>query len=297
MGDPLGIGAEITLKALPKFRNGLSFQVFGDPELLPGLEPGELRAVIVPKSEQRYSPRGAGQASIAYLDRAMQAWRAGEIDALVTAPISKTHVQAAGFPFPGHTEYLAAQTNAEKFVMMMAGPRLRVSLVTIHEPLSRVPALLTREKILDTVAVTYRALRERFRLREPRLAVCGLNPHAGENGLLGREEIEILAPALAEAARRGFPCAGPKVPDAVFHEAYEGKWDAVVCMYHDQGLIPFKMIHFRDGVNVTLGLPLVRTSPDHGTAFDIAGQGVADSASMEAAIRLAAELAASKEPS
>lgn len=291
MGDPLGIGAEITRKALPKFRDKFSFKVFGDAELLPDLAAGELVAISTSKVGKVYSTQEAGQASVAYLDRAMQAWRAGEIDALVTAPISKTHVQAAGFPFPGHTEYLAAQTQTEKFVMMMAGPRLRVTLVTIHEPLSRVPQLLTLEKIVATIEVTCRSLRERFRIREPKVAVCGLNPHAGENGLLGKEEIEIIAPAIAEAARRGFPCSGPKVPDAVFHEAYEGTWDAVVCMYHDQGLIPFKMIHFQDGVNVTLGLPLVRTSPDHGTAFDIAGKGIADSSSMEAAIRLAAELA------
>jgi len=287
MGDPLGIGAEITLKALPKFRNHISFQVFGDPALLPGLPAGELVSVATPKSGTRYSETEAGAASVAYLDRAMEAWRRGEIQGLVTAPISKSHVQAAGFPFPGHTEYLAAQTHTEKFVMMMAGPRLRVTLVTIHEPLSKVPSLLSREKIVTTVGITHQELRRKFRIAEPRIAVCGLNPHAGESGILGREEIEVIAPALEEARRQGYACSGPSVPDAVFHEAYEGRWDAVVCMYHDQGLIPFKMVHFQDGVNVTLGLPLVRTSPDHGTAFDIAGKGVADSSSMEAAIRLA----------
>ncbi|MCE9624594.1 MAG: 4-hydroxythreonine-4-phosphate dehydrogenase PdxA [Deltaproteobacteria bacterium] len=291
IGDPLGIGAEITLKALAKFPQAQAFRVFGDPELLAGLPESRLRSVLVPKASSEYSPQEAGRASIAYLESAVQAWREGDIQALITAPISKSHVNAAGFPFPGHTEYLADRTRTKDFVMMMAGPRLRVTLVTIHEPLSRVPSLLTREKILMTLEVTYRALQERFRIKLPRVAVCGLNPHAGENGLLGREEIEIIAPALEEAKRRGFPGEGPKVPDAVFHEAYEGKWDAVVCMYHDQGLIPFKMIHFQDGVNVTLGIPLIRTSPDHGTAFDIAGRGIADSSSMEAAIRMAIEMA------
>lgn len=290
MGDPLGIGPEIILKALPKFRGALSFKVFGDPDLLSGIPADELIGVAAGPSRRPHSPEEAGQASIECLDRAMQAWSAGEIDALVTAPISKTHVQAAGFPFPGHTEYLADRTQSDKFVMMMAGPRIKVALVTIHEPIARVSSLLTSEKILTTLEITYEALRSRFRIAKPRVAVCGLNPHAGENGLLGREEIEIIAPAIAEAERMGFPCSGPKVPDAVFHEAYRGEWDAVICMYHDQGLIPFKMIHFDDGVNLTLGLPLLRTSPDHGTAFDIAGKGMANSASMEAAIRLAAQL-------
>ncbi|MFO1463772.1 MAG: 4-hydroxythreonine-4-phosphate dehydrogenase PdxA [bacterium] len=290
MGDPLGVGAEIILKALPKFRERISFQVFGDPGLLGDLPSGELIPVLTPKPGEAYDAVSAGHASVAYLDRAMAAWQRGEIRGLVTAPIAKRHVQAAGFPFPGHTEYLAAQTHCQNFVMMMAGPRLRVTLVTIHEPLGKVPGLLSREKILATVELTFRELRAKFKIPAPRLAVCGLNPHAGEAGILGREEIDLIAPALEEARRRGYPCSGPLVPDAVFHEAYEGKWDAVVCMYHDQGLIPFKMIHFRDGVNLTLGLPLVRTSPDHGTAFDIAGQGIADSASMEAAIQLAHQL-------
>ena len=290
MGDPLGIGAEIVLKALSGWKGSSGIKVFGDPHSLKELPRGELLPVSSGQVGRKPSPEEAGQASIAYLDAAMAAWRRGEIDALVTAPIAKHHVHLAGFPFPGHTEYLAAQTKTEKFAMMMAGPRLKVTLVTIHEPLKHVPALLSLEKILDTIEITHRALRERFGIAKPRLAVCGLNPHAGEEGLLGREEIEIIAPAIAEAKRRGLDCEGPKVPDAVFHEAYEGHWDALICMYHDQGLIPFKMVHFREGVNVTLGLPLVRTSPDHGTAFDIAGQGEADPSSMIAALRLAEEM-------
>jgi 4-hydroxythreonine-4-phosphate dehydrogenase len=290
MGDPLGIGPESVLKALPQFRDQAAFRVFGDAGLLKGLAKDELVPVTADAANQEAREVWAGRASVAYLDAAMAAYQSGEIHALVTAPISKSHVHRAGFPFPGHTEYLAKQTGTQKYVMMMAGPRLRVSLVTIHEPIAKVSADLSVEKIVACIEVTYRSLRERFRISAPRVAVCGLNPHAGENGLLGTEEQTIIGPAVAEAERRGWACSGPRVPDAVFHEAWEGQWDAVVCMYHDQGLIPFKMVHFKDGVNVTLGLPLVRTSPDHGTAFDIAGKGIADPSSMIAAIRLALEL-------
>ncbi len=289
MGDPLGIGAEIILKSLPQLRSHSRFKVFGDPKLLADLPKEEL-IPISPEATDLKIPKGAGRASVAYLDAAMDAYFKKEIDALVTAPISKAHVHLAGFPFPGHTEYLAAKTQTEKFVMMMAGPRLKVSLVTIHEPLARVSGLLSESKIIDCIRITWESLQTRFSLQAPRLAVCGLNPHAGEDGLLGKEELEIIRPALDKARAKGYGCSGPAVPDAVFHEAYEGKWDAVVCMYHDQGLIPFKMIHFQEGVNVTLGLPLVRTSPDHGTAFDIAGKGIADPSSMTAAIRMALEM-------
>jgi 4-hydroxythreonine-4-phosphate dehydrogenase len=290
MGDPLGIGAEIIQKALPKFRGKIAIKVFGDPDLLTTLPAQELIRIQISNRQSDYTPTLAGLASVAYLDRAMDAYAKKEIDALVTAPISKSHVKLAGFPFPGHTEYLAQKTNTQKFVMMMASSSLKVTLVTIHEPLKNVSSLLSINKILDTVEVTHRSLQEKFHISSPRIAVCGLNPHAGEGGLLGSEEKEIIAPAIAEANRSGYSCSGPMVPDAVFHEIYQGKWDAVVCMYHDQGLIPFKMIHFRDGVNVTLGLPLIRTSPDHGTAFDIAGKGIADSSSIEAAIQMAIEM-------
>ncbi len=300
MGDPLGIGPEITQKALPKFRSQANFKVFGDPRFLPEILPDEtvgaqfIAPGPTPDRFPENSPAWAGAMSVAALERAMVAYQAGQIQALVTAPISKAHVKAADFPFPGHTEYLAAKTRCEKFVMMMAGPRLRVTLVTIHEPLAEVAAKLRPEKILNTIEITFTALQKLFHLKNPRLAVCGLNPHAGEGGLIGDEEKRIIQPAVAEANRKGYTCTGPHVPDAVFHEAYEGKWDAVICMYHDQGLIPFKMIHFWDGVNVTLGLPLIRTSPDHGTAFDIAGKGIADSRSMETAIRLAIQMVGGK---
>lgn len=290
MGDPLGIGPEIILKGLPKFSQSTRFKVFGDPELLSALSPDQLCSIPVLKETNTWSELEAGRAAIAYLEAAMEAYQRGEIHGLVTAPISKAHVKLAGFSFPGHTEYLAAKTGVKKFTMMMSGPRLKVTLVTIHEALAQVSSLLNVDKIAQVIELTYSSLKECFGLVEPRIAVCGLNPHAGESGLMGTEEIEIIAPAIAAATKRGYPCQGPVVPDAVFFEAYQGKWDAVVCMYHDQGLIPFKMIHFREGVNVTLGLPLVRTSPDHGTAFDIAGKGIADTSSMEAAIELAIDM-------
>ena len=290
MGDPLGIGPEIILKALPKYRAQIDFRVFGDSRLLAGLPPEELIEITQLPSQPAPSAREAGAAAVAYLEAAMEAHARGEIQGLVTAPISKAHVQLAGFPFPGHTEYLAAKTGTEKFAMMMAGDKLRVTLVTIHRPLVEIPSSITLTNILKTIEITYQSLKNLFGIAKPRVAVCALNPHAGEGGLLGTEEKKVIAPAIAAAREKGYACEGPRVPDAVFYEAYRGQWDAVVCMYHDQGLIPFKMIHFQDGVNVTLGLPLVRTSPDHGTAFDIAGKGLAESTSMESAIELAIDL-------
>lgn len=292
MGDPMGIGPEVIGKALPKFKGQANFKVFGDTALAAALPEGMLLPVTHGPSPT-WDPKSAGAASVAFLEAAMEAYDRGEIEGLVTAPISKAHVQAAGFPFPGHTEFLAHHTGTQRFAMMMAGPRLRVTLVTIHRPLQEIPSSITLEKIIETIEITYQSLKRLFKISRPRIAVCGLNPHAGEGGLMGREEIEIISPAIAAARDRGYECDGPAVPDAVFHEAYEGKYDAVVAMYHDQGLIPFKLVHFWEGVNVTLGLPLVRTSPDHGTAFDIAGKGLADSRSMEAAIRMAIEMAGS----
>ena len=176
----------------------------------------------------------------------------------------------------------------------MASPTLKVTLVTIHVPLKEISKLLTEEKIIDTVKITYDSLQKWWGIENPRVAVCGLNPHAGEQGVLGDEEIKIITPAIQKLSLEGYTVEGPLVPDAVFHQAYEGKFDAVVCMYHDQGLIPFKMLHFRDGVNVTLGLPIIRTSPDHGTGFDIVGKGIADPSSMKEAIRLAVFMSQSK---
>ncbi len=221
----------------------------------------------------------------------------GAVSGLVTAPIAKAPLYAAGFGFPGHTEFLAELTAASRHdgargpVMMLTAADLRVALVTIHEPLAKVPALLTIEKIVNAGLVTAQALRRDFGIAVPRLAVAGLNPHAGESGALGREEIEVIAPAVRALRELGVEATGPSPADSLFHPEARARYDAVLCMYHDQALIPVKMLDFWGGVNVTLGLPIVRTSPDHGTGFDIAGRGLARPDSLIAAIRLAAEIA------
>jgi 4-hydroxythreonine-4-phosphate dehydrogenase len=227
----------------------------------------------------------------------VQLIRRGVIDGMTTCPISKASLQAAGYVYPGHTEMLAELTGTEHYAMMLAGPRLRVTLVTIHCPLSQVAARLTEEAIIDLIRITYRALRTDFALSRPKIAVAGLNPHAGENGLFGDEETNLIQPAINQALKEGITVEGPFPPDTVFFKAATGLYDAVVCMYHDQGLIPFKLLHFSDGVNVTLGLPLVRTSVDHGTAYDIAGKGLADANSLTAAVNLAATISANRKRS
>jgi 4-hydroxythreonine-4-phosphate dehydrogenase len=209
---------------------------------------------------------------------------------MATAPISKRVLQSAGHRYPGHTELLAQLSGVDDVVMMLAGERLRVTLVTIHEALRDVPGLLSRERILRTIRTTAAGL-SRYFVHRPRLAVLALNPHGGEGGIFGREEEEIIAPAIAAAREEALDVRGPFPADTLFHVAVRGAYDAVVCMYHDQGLIPLKLLHFDDGVNVTLGLPIIRTSVDHGTAYDLAGTGRASSASMAAAILMAADMA------
>ena len=217
----------------------------------------------------------------------------GHAAAMVTGPISKEALNRAGHHYPGHTELLAELTGAREFVMMLAGERLKVTLVTIHEALKDVPELLTCEKVLSTIRITYHDVNRYFR-RNPRIAVLALNPHCGEGGLFGDEEERIIGPAVKTAKNEGIDVVGPLSADTLFHFASQGAYDAVVCMYHDQGLIPLKLLHFDDGVNVTLGLPIIRTSVDHGTAYDLAGTGTASARSMTAAIRMAAEMAKTK---
>lgn len=212
----------------------------------------------------------------------------GHCGALVTCPISKKQLQMAGYRYPGHTEMLAALTQTRKVRMMMAGPRLKVVLVTIHEPLRQVANLLDIQEISDCIAMTRASLCRDFALSEPRIAVAGLNPHCGEGGLFGDEEARLVAPAVKEQQRSTLgTITGPWPSDTVFFQAANGVFDAVIAMYHDQGLIPFKLLHFKDGVNVTLGLPIVRTSVDHGTAYDIAGKNLADPTSLLAAMDMA----------
>lgn len=310
LGDPAGVGPELVVRALAQEGQG-DVVVFGDRHVLEQaaqlsrVEPPR-RVVPVTKLSAIPPPRSAagGRAQVAYLEAAVLAARGGEIDGLVTAPIHKAACREAGFQFPGHTEFLAWYLERRNRVaMMLAGPHLRVVPVTTHIALADVPRALSIDGIARAAALTLMALREDFGIERPRVAVCGLNPHAGEGGHFGDEEQTVIAPAI-EAVAGGplansfsFELSGPHVPDAVFRQAAaapvgEGRFDAVLAMYHDQGLIPLKLVDFDDGVNVTLGLPIVRTSPDHGVAYDIAGTGRVRDASFRAALRLARELVA-----
>jgi 4-hydroxythreonine-4-phosphate dehydrogenase len=325
MGDPAGIGPEVALKAItaPALAARVEPILVGDLAvwqetarrlgwgalgLRPAsLEPGNavgpraLQVVVTSRLAARYRIPGApagraaakacGAAAYAAIIEAVRLVQAGDAAGLVTAPINKAHVVAAGHDFPGHTELLARLAGGVPVRMMMAGPRLRVVLVTTHLRLADVPRCLSRTAVLETITITARSLRDRFGIAVPRLAVAGLNPHAGEHGLFGDEESRIILPAVRAARRRGITVTDPLAADGLFAQAADGVYDAIICMYHDQGLAPFKLLHFADGVNVTLGLPFVRTSPDHGTAFDIAGTGRADPRSMIAAMQMAAAAA------
>jgi 4-hydroxythreonine-4-phosphate dehydrogenase len=234
---------------------------------------------------------------VRWIERAVALALAGEAAGVVTGPIAKATLYEAGFAYPGHTEFLGVLTEAAPLagergpVMMLAAADLRVALVTVHAPLARVPALVTRERIVHAGLVTAQALTRDFGIAAPRLAVAGLNPHAGEGGTIGREEVEVVGPAVEALRAAGIDARGPSPADSLFHPAARATYDAALCLYHDQALIPVKMLDFWGGVNLTLGLPIVRTSPDHGTAFDIAGRGVARPDSLSAAIRMAAQIA------
>ena len=230
-----------------------------------------------------------------YIEEAVRLVQANQLAGLVTCPISKAALKAGGYRFPGHTEMLAELCQARDFAMMMAGATLKITLVSIHQPLAEVPGAITQEAVLRMINITGQALRDDFAVPEPRLAVAGLNPHAGEDGMFGEEEQRVIAPAVAAARRAGWQVEGPFPPDTIFGKAVAGQFDAVVCMYHDQGLIPFKLLHFSDGVNVTLGLPIVRTSVDHGTAYDIAGKGLAEPTSLAAAVAMAEAIVANRQ--
>ncbi len=317
MGDPVGIGPEIILFALsqPDIFSICKPFVLGDIAMLEyakrytgsmiDLNPihnpdeGKYRAGSIdvvslseldPGDIQPGKPSvRTGRAMVNYITVAIDMAIRGQISALVTCPINKAAMQLAGFHYNGHTELLAEKTKAGNIVMMLAGSMLRVVPVTIHMPLKAVSAFLTTEKIFKAISITNRGLTEYFGLKEPRIAVAGLNPHAGEEGIFGDEEDRIIAPAIVQAKKEGYDTVGPFPSDTLFYHAKNGNYDAVVCMYHDQGLIPFKMIHFNDGVNTTLGLPIIRTSVDHGTAYDIAGTGKANPGSLLAAIKMAIE--------
>ncbi len=280
VGDAAGIGPEIISAALASDRlpAGTDFHTIGD------------RVKCTPGNP---SPETA-RAALCALEESTALARSGKIDAVVTGPIHKARMYQVGFEFPGQTEFFASRWGVDNFAMLLTGRALTVALVTTHIPLHAVASSLHKSEIVRVGILLENFLRQRHN-RPSRIAVAGLNPHAGESGEIGREEIEIIAPAIATLRstsnhRPATLFAGPFSPDTVFHHAASGDWDAVLCMYHDQGLIPLKLHAFHEGVNVTLGLPFPRTSPDHGTAFEIAGKGIARPDSMIAAINLAAEL-------
>ncbi|MBU0909401.1 MAG: 4-hydroxythreonine-4-phosphate dehydrogenase PdxA [Proteobacteria bacterium] len=269
-------GDEVATQVIPVFR----------PADFPDLDPATL---IWGRPDSR-----TGRAMGCCIETAVQLIRQQVFSGMTTCPITKKSLNEAGYAFPGHTEMLASLCRSGDYAMMMAGTRLRVTLVTIHTPLHAVPGALTPEKIDKLIAMTARSLQQDFAIAVPRLAVAALNPHAGEDGMFGNEEETLIRPAILRAQRAGWRISGPYPADTVFYKAVSGDYDAVVCMYHDQGLIPFKLLHFKDGVNVTIGLPIVRTSVDHGTAYDIAGKGKADPASLAAAVAMAWEIIANR---
>jgi 4-hydroxythreonine-4-phosphate dehydrogenase len=324
VGEPAGIGPEIAIRAAWALREQASCVLVGDAAFLsltaslidpairlsaistmalrhsglPHFGPGTIPVIDVPLDAHvvpgQLDARN-GRAVLATLDLAIEGCNAGWFDAIVTAPLQKSTINDAGIAFSGHTEYLADKTGTAKVVMMLAGspgadqPWLRVALATTHLPLKDVPAAITRETLDQVLDILHADLRGKFGIAAPRILVTGLNPHAGENGYLGREEIEVIGPALAAAQARGIDARGPYPADTLFQPKYLQDADAVLAMYHDQGLPVLKHATFGRGVNITLGLPLIRTSVDHGTALDLAGQGLglADCGSMEEAIRVA----------
>ena len=318
MGDPSGIGPEIIRKALSdseiynicrpvvwgdtgalsqefmgvekKAINEISrpLEAEGDPEKIDLIPVSHLRKESIVPGVPRVE---GGQAMMKYIIKAVEMAQLGEIAAVVTGPINKALMHEAGHFFDGHTQLIAHLTNTEDYVMMLAGDKLRVTLATIHCALDKVPSLLDSERICKTISMTSKALQLDFGLNRPRLAVAALNPHAGESGLFGTEEGEIIKPAVDRARSEGCLAEGPLPADTLFYKAAKGQYDAVVAMYHDQGLIPLKLRGLGGAVNVTIGLPIIRTSPDFGTALDIAGKGKADPKGMINAILLAAQLA------
>lgn len=326
IGDPSGIGPEVVLKALakPNVRKLAKFLIIGDSFVLRRLNTQmstdlsvaicdkkqmstdrDLRSSVpniqlldlhnVPEHNFNFGKISPvyGKASIEYINEAIKLIRKNKIDALVTAPVSKEAINLTGISFSGHTEYLADSFKVKKFAMMLIGGKLKVVLITRHLPLKKVSNNLNPQSIVETITLTYCALKKYFNINRPRIGVCGLNPHSGEKGLLGEEEIKIIKPAILKLKKRktSIDLEGPLPADVIFYKARKGEYDCVIAMYHDQGLIPLKMTAFDRGVNLTLGLPFIRTSPLHGTGFNIAGKRLARPQSMIEAIRLACNLA------
>lgn len=321
MGDPAGIGPEVILKAatVRDVREQASIVVFGDPQVLErasadngvpmkiavvervedargmtGLDVLPVIAVSQIGSNAAFGPGRpvieSDRAQVEYIKAGFAAVHGGRASALVTAPISKAALARAGAPWPGHTEMLADLSGVERPIMMLASQRLKVVPLTTHVALKDVPSKLTVDRIVHALRITDATFRAHFSLRKPRIAVAGLNPHAGEDGLFGSEEREVIKPAIDAARREQIDAHGPFPADTIFRRAVSGEYDVVIGMYHDQALIPIKLLDFDSAVNVTLGLPIIRTSVDHGTAYDIAGRGVASASSMIAALTLAARM-------
>ena len=309
MGDPAGIGPELSVAAWQALRDELPFFLIGDPAALPaGAEvqaithpaqaigatrlPVLVDRMAVPATPGKPALDNAG-AVIRWIEQAVALAQSGAAAAVCTNPISKQVLrEGADFAYPGHTEFLAALAGQDDVVMMLACDALKVVPATIHIPLADVPAALTADGLRRVLQITHAALIRDFGIDEPRLAVAGLNPHAGEGGHIGHEEAEVIAPVLEALRAEGMQIAGPLPGDTMFHPPARARYDVAVCMYHDQALIPIKTLDFAGGVNVTLGLPFLRSSPDHGTAFDIAGKGIADASSLIAALRMARDMAA-----
>jgi len=307
-GEPAGIGPEIAAKAWKNLKGAVPFFWIGDPDHLPAgtdhtpiTDPQEaLDATSLPVLAHRFDgPQklGTPQARhardvIKVIRLSTQMVREGRASALCTGPIHKAALQTgAGFAFPGHTEFLAELCEVPEPVMMLAGPDLRVVPATIHIPLSAVATQLTPQSLRQTIEVTHKALIEQFGLSQPRIMVAGLNPHAGEDGRMGREELDMISPLMAAMRKEGYDITGPCSADTMFHKTARDTYDVAICMYHDQALIPLKTLAFDEGVNITLGLDIIRTSPDHGTALDIAGQDRANPSSLIAALKLAHDMA------
>ncbi|MBF0558052.1 MAG: 4-hydroxythreonine-4-phosphate dehydrogenase PdxA [Nitrospirae bacterium] len=304
IGDPAGIGPEVVLKAIMSNDIAGLCQpvIIGDRAVIEEaverfdfpVSPEYIEIVNVGEITDREFIKGrptdtGGRAAAAYIKKAVDLALNNSVDAIVTAPISKESLRMAGFQWPGHTEMLAELTGSKDFAMVFYSDNLRLILVTRHTALRNVPSMITKDKVLKTIVLARKAC-DLMDIEGPRIAVAGLNPHSGEAGIFGSEEIDEIEPAVKEARQLGMPVSGPYPADALFHRAYKGEFDIIVCMYHDQGLIPFKMIAFDKGVNITVGLPIIRTSPDHGTAYDIAWKGIASPSSIIEAIKLSVKM-------
>ncbi len=308
MGDPGGIGPEVILKALssPEIRAAANYVVIGSEKVLSNIPNKvltdnvsvlDLNNITVDNAMTHKPLRECGKASVEYILKGLDLALEGKIDALVTAPICKEAIKLADYDYAGHTELLKEKTSVENVVMFMVGKGLRVSFVTTHLAVSEISGAINQENVFSTIEITSTGLKTFFGIDQPKIAVCGLNPHCGDGDRFGTEERDVIMPAIKRAQEMGIDCHGPLSADTVFNKALNGEFDIVVVQFHDQGTIPIKMLAFDSGVNITLGTPVIRTSPTHGTAFDIAGKGIADSGSMIEAIKTAVTMAEARKHS